>query len=68
MVRQTREAMVRAMGVKMHAKRPALPILVEACQRSCRVVVIGKEITGMDNRECPRIKDERVTKVMGRIW
>lgn len=27
MMRQTREAMVRTMGVKMQAKRPSLPIL-----------------------------------------
>ena len=27
MMRQTREAMVRAMGVKMQAKRPALPMM-----------------------------------------
>ena len=27
-MRQTREAMVRTMGVKMQAKRPSLPILV----------------------------------------
>ncbi len=27
MMRQTREAMVRTMGVKMQAKRPILPIL-----------------------------------------
>lgn len=26
MMRQTREAIVRAIGVKMHAKRPALPM------------------------------------------
>lgn len=26
-MRQTREAMVRTMGVKMQAKRPSLPIL-----------------------------------------
>lgn len=27
MIRQTREAMVRAMGVKIHAKRPAFPMM-----------------------------------------
>lgn len=28
MMRQIREARVRAMGVNMHAKRPALPMVV----------------------------------------
>lgn len=28
MMRHTKEAMVRAMGVKIHAKRPAFPMVV----------------------------------------
>ena len=39
-MRQTREPMVRAMGVKMHAKRPSLPILtvgdVRCSIKQCR--------------------------------
>ena len=33
MMRQTREAMVRTMGVKMQAKRPSLPILTVSILR-----------------------------------
>ena len=33
MIRQTREMMVMTIGVKMHAKRPSLPMVAVFCVR-----------------------------------
>lgn len=43
MIRQTREAMVKAIGVKMQAKRPAFPMMAVA--GGCRAKVeSGKRV------------------------
>ena len=54
MMRQTREAMVKTMGVKMQAKRPSLPILtvgvrrcsIKQCRRRGLKLINGMGVDG----------------------